>query len=152
MEKLRYCKKCDSNKPETEEFWHHRKNRKDGWEFYCKECVRKTTKNNYNKNKNQWREYQKEFKKRYKEIIQKYKETLKCIKCNETRWYVLDFHHLDPTKKTLQIGNAWQYKSIENTFKEIEKCIPLCSNCHREFHFLEKTQKITIKEYLESQD
>jgi len=150
MEKLRYCKKCDSKKPETKEFWHHRKSREDGWEFYCKECVRKTTKKNYNKNKDKWREYQREFKRKYKETIKNYKETLFCLKCNEKRWYLLDFHHLDPSKKTLQIGNSWQYKSIKDTFKEIKKCIPLCSNCHREFHHLEKLNGITIKEYVEN--
>jgi len=32
--------------------------------------------------------------------------------------------------------------------KEIEKCILLCSNCHREFHYFEKVNKITIQEYL----
>ena len=150
MEELRYCKKCDSNKLLTTDFWHRRKNRKDGWEFYCKECVRKTTKKNYNKNKDKWREYQKEFKRKFKETIQKYKESLTCSKCPENRWYILDFHHLDPKIKEFQIGDGSQYTSIENIFKEIEKCIPLCSNCHREFHHLEKINKITIKQYLEN--
>lgn len=148
MENLRYCKKCDTYKPLDEEHWHHRKNRKDGWEFYCKVCVRETTKKNYNKNKDKWREYQRDFKNRYKETINNHKKTLNCNKCGETRYYVLDFHHINPENKKIAIGNAWQYKSIEDTFKEMEKCIVLCSNCHREFHFLEKKNKITIQKYL----
>jgi predicted GNAT family acetyltransferase len=148
MEELRYCKKCDCKKPLTEEFWHHRKSRKDGWEFYCKECVQKTTKKNYNKNKEQWREYQKDFKRKFKESIQQHKETLNCSKCNENRWHLLDFHHLDPSTKSFGIGNAWCYKSLKDAFEEMKKCIPLCSNCHREFHYLEKTNNITIEQYL----
>jgi hypothetical protein len=150
MEQIKYCKKCDSNKPLTEEYWHHRKSRKDGWEYYCKECIQKNTKSNYNKNKEQWREYQRDFKNKYKETINNYKKTLCCSKCSEDRYYVLDFHHINPKEKTIQIGNAWTYKSIKDTFKEIEKCIPLCSNCHREFHFLEKTTGININNYLEN--
>jgi hypothetical protein len=145
---IKHCTKCNSDKPLTEEFWHHRKSKKDGWEYYCKACVRETTKANYNKNKDQWREYQKEFKRKYKETVNEYKQTLCCSKCKETRYYLLDFHHIDPTTKSIAIGNAWQYKSIEDTFKEIEKCIPLCSNCHREFHYLERNTKITIEDYL----
>jgi len=151
MEELRYCKKCDNHKPLTEEYWHHRKSRKDGWEFYCKDCVKSTTKKNYNKNKEQWREYQKDFKNKFKEAIQKHKETLSCSKCYEDRWYLLDFHHLDPSNKLFDIGNAWCYKSLKAAFEEMEKCIPLCSNCHREFHYLEKTQNITIQEYINNE-
>jgi len=148
MEELRYCKKCDNHKPLTEEYWHHRKSRKDGWEFYCKECVKSTTKKNYNKNKDKWREYQNDFKKKFKDSIQKYKETLTCSKCDENRWYLLDFHHLDPLTKQFGIGDGSSYTSLENTFNEIKKCIPLCSNCHREFHYYERTKNINMQEYL----
>ena len=39
--------------------------------------------------------------------------------------------------------------SLENLQKEIKKCVLLCANSHREFHFLEKEQNITFNEYLE---
>jgi len=145
---LRHCTKCNQDKPLTTEYWHHRKSRKDGWEYYCKACVREITKANYNKNKDQWREYQREFKRKFRDAINEHKQTLNCSKCGENRYYLLDFHHIDPTQKTIAIGNAWQYKSKEDTFKEMEKCIPLCSNCHREFHHFEKQNNIDIKEYL----
>ena len=32
--------------------------------------------------------------------------------------------------------------------EELKKCIPICSNCHREFHYQEKLNKITIQEYI----
>jgi len=43
----------------------------------------------------------------------------------------LDFHHLDPNEKELKIGNP---HAVERLLKEIEKCIVLCANCHREIH------------------
>ena len=30
-------------------------------------------------------------------------------------------------------------RGINITKTEFEKCIPLCSNCHREFHYLDTT-------------
>ena len=34
-----------------------------------------------------------------------YKKELKCSKCNESRWWVLDFHHLN---KVLKIPNRFE--------------------------------------------
>jgi hypothetical protein len=46
---------------------------------------------------------------------------------------VLEFHHLDPSKKNFsvaaRINLAW-HKIIS----EIKKCVLLCPNCHREYH------------------
>lgn len=39
-------------------------------------------------------------------------------------------------------------RGIDSLKKEIDKCICLCANCHREFHYLEKQYGITIEEYL----
>lgn len=45
----------------------------------------------------------------------------------------LEFHHLDPTQKDIEISRA---KSIglERFNKELEKCILVCANCHRGIH------------------
>lgn len=143
----RYCKKCDSFKPQTSDFWHKRKSRKDGWEFYCKECIKKITLLNYNKNKEKWNETTRKNKKLQRQKINEYKNSLSCLKCNESRNWLLDFHHIDPNKKDFQISQGERY-GWEKIKKELEKCIVLCSNCHRDFHYQEKQEGITIKEYL----
>lgn len=71
----------------------------------------------------------------------------KCAKCGETRFYVLDFHHKDASTKEFTIGKL-KKGSQDLIQDEINKCITLCANCHREFHHLEKTQGLTIEEYL----
>jgi len=46
-----------------------------------------------------------------------------------------DFHHLDKTKKDIDPG-LMMTSSDEKLFLELEKCILLCSNCHRTEHFV----------------
>jgi hypothetical protein len=50
----------------------------------------------------------------------------------------LDFHHLDPTKKEFSISTKKCNAFGEEIKKELDKCILLCSNCHREEHYREK--------------
>lgn len=45
----------------------------------------------------------------------------------------LDFHHLDPSEKDFTPSKGYK-KSWEKLKKELDKCILLCSNCHREVH------------------
>jgi len=61
---------------------------------------------------------------------------------------VLDFHHIDKETKEFTIGTI-KKGSKEKILKEIDKCVCLCANCHREFHHLEREQQITLQEYLD---
>lgn len=49
----------------------------------------------------------------------------KCIKA-------LEFHHLDPNTKDFTVGQ--KHFSIEVMKSEVDKCVLLCANCHREVH------------------
>lgn len=44
----------------------------------------------------------------------------------------LEFHHLNPEEKEFTISDTKH--SWEDTQKELDKCILLCANCHREIH------------------
>lgn len=44
----------------------------------------------------------------------------------------LDFHHLNPLEKDFAISS--RMTSFEAIRKELDKCVLLCSNCHREVH------------------
>lgn len=43
-----------------------------------------------------------------------------------------DFHHLDPNEKDFSIGKT---SSRLAALEEIKKCIMLCANCHRKWHW-----------------
>lgn len=56
----------------------------------------------------------------------------KCSRCHETfPHYVYDFHHLDPKIKDRAAVRSKDWKIL---LKELNKCVLLCSNCHRITH------------------
>lgn len=57
-----------------------------------------------------------------------------CCKCGYNKCHrAIDYHHIKDKK--YEISTAYRYKSIKDLKLEAFKCIPLCSNCHREFHY-----------------
>ncbi len=57
----------------------------------------------------------------------------KCAMCNGVfHNAAFDFHHIKD--KTKAIASMFFNSSEEKILKEIEKCILLCSNCHRTHH------------------
>ena len=57
----------------------------------------------------------------------------KCVRCGYNKCFkALEFHHIDPSKKDFTISND-HFKLLE-AIKETEKCILICSNCHKELH------------------
>lgn len=85
-----------------------------------------------------------------KDIVQNLKSQSKCAKCGENRPYVLDYHHIDPTKKEEGVARlVSNSSSLDKVYQEIEKCVVLCANCHREFHYLNTLDTtFTIQDYL----
>ena len=78
----------------------------------------------------------KERKENIRAFIDDYKSNLKCEECSEDHSSVLDFHHNDPSEKEIGISEVYkQGWGQERILKEIEKCIVLCSNCHRKLHY-----------------
>ena len=58
----------------------------------------------------------------------------KCQRCGYNKCEeALEFHHLDPTQKDFTISS--HSYSFEKMKRETDKCILVCSNCHREIHY-----------------
>jgi len=147
---MKICKSCKINK-ELNEYYKptHTK---------CKICTveynKKYTIKHRLANPGLYKEYNKRYNKEYnktayretREFINAVKEKSGCLKCGEQRYWVLDFHHIDPTKKEYGISNIQSNSKILE--QEIEKCVVLCRNCHSDFHHLERIENITIKDYL----
>lgn len=125
------CSKCKRELPIT----HYHKNGFDSkgqqkYRGYCKDCANNLEKARYQKKK---------------AFIDEQKRC--CAKCGDTRVYVLDFHHKDRDEKDFTIGRI-KKGSLDLIQNEIDKCAVLCANCHREFHYLEKEQGISLEDFL----
>ena len=59
----------------------------------------------------------------------------KCEICGYDKYQgALEFHHLNPEEKDFGISAKGYTRSFEKVKEEIEKCILVCSNCHKEIH------------------
>ena len=81
-------------------------------------------------------------KKTHKAWFVNYKKQLSCTVCGESRHATLDFHHTDPKKTNKKVHKLISDGSTKTRIlKEIEKCVVLCSNCHRVHHEEERENK-----------
>lgn len=44
----------------------------------------------------------------------------------------LELHHIDPKQKSFGIGQKGYTRAWEKVKSELDKCVLLCANCHRE--------------------
>ena len=59
----------------------------------------------------------------------------KCERCGYSKYIgALEFHHRDPTQKDFGISHRGLTRSWKAMVVELDKCLLLCSNCHREVH------------------
>jgi len=68
--------------------------------------------------------------------LREYKKQSICEKCGENHPACLEFHHVNPNNKEIEISRAvtnnW---SINRLQIELGKCVCLCCNCHRKIHW-----------------
>ena len=59
----------------------------------------------------------------------------KCIFCGYHKYPgALDFHHLDDSKKSFSLSQEGLTRSWKKTLQELQKCVLVCANSHREIH------------------
>lgn len=59
----------------------------------------------------------------------------KCQCCGYDKYQgALEFHHLDSNEKDFGIAEKGYTRSFEKVKKELDKCVLVCSNCHKEIH------------------
>jgi len=71
-------------------------------------------------------------RRKIKELSIEYKGG-KCQLCGYTKYQgALDLHHIDPNTKLFGIGDKGYTRSWERVRAELDKCVLVCANCHRE--------------------
>ena len=59
----------------------------------------------------------------------------KCLLCGYNKSNsALEFHHIDSTQKLYGISANGTCHDLEKDLNEVQKCILVCANCHREIH------------------
>lgn len=70
----------------------------------------------------------------------------KCERCGYDKCIdALEFHHLNPNEKDFGLS-CNSTVSLEKLKSEVDKCIMVCANCHREIHAEERIKKIEERE------
>ena len=73
-------------------------------------------------------------RRKIKEMAVEYKGG-ECNICGYKRFLgALEFHHLDSKNKDFGLAESGLTRSWERTKAELDKCILICSNCHKEVH------------------
>jgi len=110
---MKECTKCKQSKDDSE---FYRKGER--LQSFCKECF-----NNYCAER--WIS-------RKKEAIQS--KGGKCEMCGYDKYYgALEFHHKNPTEKDVDWSKL-RLRSKQKINEELNKCMLVCANCHREIH------------------
>jgi len=114
----RQCLSCNLSKPQ-EEFYKRGKK----YMSHCKTC----------------------YQKNYTDISRKNKQKAvdylggKCSKCGYNKCNAaLDFHHKNSSEKEYGLSNLMKFTNFNKIKTELDKCVLLCANCHREEHHLLK--------------
>lgn len=128
--KTKHCKKCNKNKLVT-----NFRKKGNSLQAYCIACNKAYQKEHYQKHKANYKAdaLERKWKIRYNALmyVMEYAQD-GCSVCGETDFITLEFDHIDPTIKTMNIGQMVSSGySIKRISEELEKCQILCANCHR---------------------
>lgn len=119
---LKVCASCKIEKP-ISEFYTFIKRGKESYYSYCKPCAKVIFKERDNRNS---------FKAKAVEYAGG-----KCTICGYDRCQrALEFHHKNPKEKDFSISSmTFNRKELtQDVIEEVDKCVLLCANCHREVH------------------
>lgn len=87
------------------------------------------------------------YRARRRVMIHEMKKNLSCVYCGTSNPLCIDFDHIDRSSKAatpatmITGGYKW-----EDVLAEIEKCQPVCANCHRMKSILESDKMKAIEE------
>lgn len=112
----RICPKCQKSR-EIGDFYQRRG--KPNSSTYCKECTNTQTLDRVRELKRKCVEY----------------KGGQCVTCGYDKCIgALEFHHLDPISKDFTIAHLRSYSFNKKVTTELDKCVLVCANCHREVH------------------
>jgi hypothetical protein len=91
----------------------------------------------YQRNREKTLERTRKRKKQQRQEFREYKAGLSCFFCGFSHPAVIDFHHPETSGDT-KVSKLIQQGSFKKAYIEAEKCLALCANCHRIYHWIER--------------
>lgn len=91
----------------------------------------------YKRNRERTLKRTREIKKQKRKEFQEYKAGLACFFCGFQHPAVIDFHHPEKSGEE-KVSELVGKGCFKKAYQEAEKCIPLCANCHRIHHWIER--------------
>lgn len=128
---MKRCSECRDLKPFSE--FHKRTESADGYATFCKVCKRIADKRARDKKPEHYNRIKRIRIRGVRAKVNEYKSSRGCINCSEKEPSCLDMHHLDPTIKENSLNKLSQH-SWDAFLLEAQKCVVICSNCHRKLH------------------
>jgi hypothetical protein len=133
------CNGCKQDLDDSEFYFRNKAKRIRNYSR-CKKCQSIYTTRYYYKNHEKSIQDIKDRREKMKTWFKEFKKDLVCINCGESTPCCLDLHHMNSEEKDRGVSRLVADScSIERIKSEIDKCIVLCSNCHKKLHagFLE---------------
>ncbi len=132
---MKKCCTCQEQKPESE--FNKNKGRIDGLNSICRLCSNIRSKQYYAENRTHHKTVtfarNQVMLRKCKLIALSFRQQ-GCKICYEDDPCCIDAHHKDASIKDSNIAELVRRRAYKKLISELEKCIPLCSNCHRKLH------------------
>ena len=126
---MKICSSCRIEKPF--DAFYKAKTKPSGYAYQCKTCSDiSNTKSRLN-HPEKTKEHRKRSRDKFFGERQKYKLNTGCVCCGEMEVACLELHHIDPLVKDIHPSKA---TSRQIFYKEANKCVVVCANCHRKLH------------------
>lgn len=131
---VKKCCMCKEELP-VEQFKKNSR-RKDGLQSQCIECQREYRRKHYEANKEKYIDKAAVWKAEFIQWWKEYKKQFRCQNCGEDHPACIHFHH--PNNNKEKAVSIWVRDACkQQAMKEIERCVPLCANCHAKVHWEE---------------
>lgn len=124
---MKTCTKCGSEKDLSD--FAKNSATTDRLQKVCRECMKDYARQRYVRIKPVRLAQNKQWRDQTLERLKEYKQGLSCQDCGVSDWRVIEFDHLsDKTGNIADLVYKWSWKRLK---EEIDKCEPVCANCHR---------------------
>jgi hypothetical protein len=130
---LRECCWCYWLKPLSEFAFHS--SAKKTLSSHCRTCHARYRRKHYLENRDRY------FSQANAQTLRKTQDKLRrlrdyllghpCVDCGTTDIATLDFDHVDPATKVMEIGRMIRRRNWSANLREMAKCVVRCANCHR---------------------